>query len=578
MDSTYSHQNEDKIAFAVPDGIVAINKGKKIIAFSEAAQRLTGYHIEDVILKDFTFIFGKSKNNQQLILNALSTGKTYSNISIDIKCSNGKSQNFLTSVTPIEQPTKNIIGVIVVFRNTEEMISLFNAFKEKSRENLDEKNKLEAIFNSRWEGTFTIDKNWTITSFNRAAERITGYSPEEAVGKKCWEIFQSNLCRHGCHMELTMKEQKLATSEELIIFHREGRKVPIRVNSAPLYDGERNHIGGVETFLDISEIKNLGSHLEKQFKFENIIGNSKPMQKVYDLMDNVIQSDSTVLITGDSGTGKEVIARAIHVNSNRKAAPFMAVNCSAFAETLLESELFGHEKGAFTGAIRTKPGRFELAGEGTFFLDEIGDVSLPIQVKLLRVIENRQFERVGGTKSLQLKARIITATNKNLEQEGKDGKFREDLYYRINVINIFIPPLRDRLEDMPLLVNYFIKKFQKKFDKNIKSVSPAAFRLLRKYNWQGNIRELENVLEHAFVVCHGEVIETEHLPERIWDSLEIIEPTKTKFGKESPLKNAEKLLIINTLGKFNGHRSKTAEALGIDKTTLWRKMKKFGLL
>lgn len=578
MDSTYYIQNENKIAFAAPDGIVAINKEKKIIAFSEAAQRLIGYHVDDVIFKDFSYIFGKSKINQKPIVNALSTGKTSSNISMNIKCSNGKKQNFLTSVTPIEQSTKKIIGVIVVFRNTEEMISLFNAFKEKSREILDEKNKLEAIFNSRWEGTFTIDKNWTITSFNKAAERITGYHSAEAVGRKCWEIFGSNICRNGCHMELTMKEQKLATSEELVIFHREGRKVPIRVNSAPLYDGKRNHIGGVETFLDISEIKNLGNHLDKQFKFENIIGNSKPMQKVYDLMDNVIQSDSTVLITGESGTGKEVIAKAIHLNSNREAAPFMAVNCSAFAETLLESELFGHEKGSFTGAIRTKPGRFELAGEGTLFLDEIGDVSLPIQVKLLRVIENRQFERVGGTKPLQLKARIITATNKNIEQAVKEGKFREDLYYRINVINIFVPPLLERLEDMPLLVNNFIQKFQKKFDKDIKSVSPAAFRLLRKYEWPGNIRELENVLEHAFVVCQGEVIESEHLPERIWASLENIELTEIPKGKEPPLKNAEKLTIINTLGKFRGHRSKTAQALGIDKTTLWRKMKKYGLI
>jgi len=578
MDKTESLHNHNEIAFAAPDGIVAINKEKKIISFSEAAQRLTGYQVEDVISKDITFIFGEPEENIQLILDALSTGNTYSNISMDIKCANGKSQNFLTSVTPLVQPSQNIIGVIVVFRNTEEMVSLFNVFKEKSREILDEKNKLEAIFNSRWEGTFTIDRNWTVTSFNHAAERITGYSSKAAVGKKCWDIFRSILCRHGCHMEFTMKKQKPATSEELMIIHREGHKIPIRVNSAPLYDGEKKYIGAVETFLDISEIKNLSSQLEERFQFQNIIGQSRPMLKVYDLMENVVQSDSTVLITGESGTGKEIIARAIHLNSQRKTAPFMAVNCSAFAETLLESELFGHEKGAFTGAIRTKTGRLELAGDGTLFIDEIGDISLPIQVKLLRVLENRQYERVGGTNPLELKARIITATNKNLEKEVKEGKFREDLYYRINVINIFIPPLRERMEDMPLLVNYFIEKFQKKFNKDIKSISPSAFTLLKRYEWQGNIRELENVLEHAFVVCQGEVIETEHLPERIWPFLESKNLTETKGGKELPLKNAEKLMIINTLGKFSGHRGRTAEALGIDKTTLWRKMKKYQIL
>jgi transcriptional regulator with PAS, ATPase and Fis domain len=244
---------------------------------------------------------------------------------------------------------------------------------------------------------------------------------------------------------------------------------------------------------------------------------------------------------------------------------------------LLESELFGHEKGAFTGAIKTKPGRFELADEGTLFIDEIGDISLPIQVKLLRVIENRQFERVGGIETLELKARIITATHRNLGEEIIAGRFREDLFYRINVINIRLPSLVEHKEDIPGLVNHFLEKFRRRFKKNINNISPNSMLVINNYNWPGNIRELENVIEHAFVVCNGEVIETEHLPERLWAVLENLDFNNDKGEQESPIKIAEKQLILDMLEKFNGNRTKTANALGIDKSTLWRKMKKFRL-
>ncbi len=247
------------------------------------------------------------------------------------------------------------------------------------------------------EGIFTIDNEWNIKSFNRSAEKITGYSKEAAKGKKCWEIFNSSVCRNGCHMETTLKSNKEMLNKELIIKRKNGNRIPIRVSSKPFLDTGGKGIGGIETFRDITEIKILSKHLEERYSFENIIGNSKAMQNIYTLLEHVSQSDSTVLITGESGTGKELIARAIHVNSERRPQPFTAVNCSAFVETLLESDLFGHEKGSFTGAIKTKFGRFELAQNGTLFLDEIGDLSPQVQVKLLRVIEKRQFERVGGT-------------------------------------------------------------------------------------------------------------------------------------------------------------------------------------
>jgi sigma-54 dependent transcriptional regulator, acetoin dehydrogenase operon transcriptional activator AcoR len=569
-------KKNNKTAIA-PDGIIVINEKKKVIVFNEAAQRITGFKENEIISQDYDFLFKSSDKDQKYVFDAITKGTSFSNISMNISCGDRKALRILSSITPIKQPQIGIIGAIIVFRNMQEMLSLTQELQKKNREILDERNKLVAIFNSRLEGTFTIDKDWTITSFNRSAERITGYSSEEAIGKKCWEIFNSNLCQHGCHMRRTMKEQQPSISSELLIIHKEGQKVPVRVNSAPLFDGDGYHIGAVETFQDISEIKNLINHLENHFQFKNIIGRSKSMQKVYDLMENVIQSDGNVLITGESGTGKEIVARAIHLNSERKTSPFMAVNCSAFVESLLESELFGHEKGAFTGAIRTKPGRLELAKDGTLFLDEIGDLSLQVQVKLLRVLESREFERVGGTNPIQLKARLVTATNKNLDEEMKAGRFREDLYYRINVINIHLPPLKERLTDLPFLVQHFVEKYQNKFNKNIKNVTPAAYRLLKKYEWPGNIRELENVIEHAFTVCHEEAIQTEHLPERLWASLQNIIADVEQTETEQPLKNAEKLLIKSTLEKLNGHRDKTAKALDIDKSTLWRKMKKYGL-
>jgi transcriptional regulator with PAS, ATPase and Fis domain len=298
------------------------------------------------------------------------------------------------------------------------------------------------------------------------------------------------------------------------------------------------------------------------------------MQKVYVLLENVAQTDSTVLITGESGTGKELVARAIHLNSERRNHSFLVVNCSAFAESLLESELFGHERGAFTGAIRQKPGHFELAQGGTLFLDEIGDISLPVQIKLLRVLESRQFKRVGGTKQISMDVRIIAATNRDFNQAIQSGSFREDLYYRINVFNIHLPPLRERLDDLPVLIEHLLEKLRYKFKKDIQGISSAVLNLFFRHQWQGNIRELENILEHAFVMCNAKTIQIDHLPEQV------LFPTARE---ESPIitnsmHSAERIIIQNMLEKYKGHRSKTARALGVNPSTLWRKMKKFGLL
>ncbi|MGA7836462.1 MAG: sigma 54-interacting transcriptional regulator, partial [Ignavibacteriaceae bacterium] len=514
MKNLQSIIDQQKEVAAIPDGIVVIGIDRNIIVFNEAASRITGFSEDEIVGEKSTLLFSETSDELKYIGETISEKRVYSNLPFKINEKNGNLINVLASITPI---LKNnvVLSVVLVFRNTREMLSMAEELNHKTSELLDQKNKLDAIFNSNIEGTFTIDNEWTVTSFNTSAEKITGYKKSEALGKKCWSIFSSSLCRNGCHMEQTMHKGKAMIGNELEIFHKNGKTIPIRVNSGILLNNKNENVGAVETFIDISEIKNLSAHLSEFFKYENIVGRNKEIKQIISVLESVSQTDTSVLITGESGTGKELAARAIHLNSVRKTGPFIAVNCSAFAETLIESELFGHEKGAFTGAVKTKIGRFELAQGGTLFLDEIGDLSTNLQTKLLRVLETREFERVGGNRSIKMDTRIIAATNKDLNNEIAAGIFREDLFYRINVINIHLPPLRERMDDFPLLINHFIQKFNEKFKKNIKQFSSAAYDILMDCNWSGNIRELENVIEHCFVLCTGEIIQVECLPKRL---------------------------------------------------------------
>lgn len=564
-----------KEVLIIPDGIAVIGKECNIIVFNEAASRITGYTEDDVVGENCKILFEQGSDGMNFLKESLRDNRAFTNLAFNIKTKKESAKNVLASITPIVR-NENVISAVLVFRDTKEMLNLAEDLEEKTTELIDQKNKLDAIFNSNIEGTFTIDDGWNVTSFNAAAEKITGYKVIEAIGKKCWEIFNASICRNGCHMEQTMKKGRTTIGNEVEILNKSGRRIPIRVNSAILKNNKNERIGAVETFLDISEIKNLSEHLDERFKYENIVGKNKEIKQIINVLESVAQTDSSVLITGESGTGKELAARAIHLNSTRRTGPFVAVNCSAFAESLIESELFGHEKGAFTGAIKSKVGRFELAQNGTLFLDEIGDLSIAVQTKLLRVLETKEIERVGANKIIKIDTRIIAATNKNLEREIEAGRFREDLYYRINVMNIQLPPLRERKDDLPILVNHFIDKFNSKFERNIKHFSSSAFDILMDYNWPGNIRELENVIEHCFVLCDSDVIQIEHLPKRLREG-NFHSTTESISNNFNHFKDAERNIIINTLKKHNGNRSKTAEELNIHPTTLWRKMKKFSI-
>ena len=572
MKDVQSIIDQQKEALVTPDGIVVIGKDLNIIVFNEAASRITGFSEDMILGRKCSILFKKNGEESKFISVVISEKRVYPNLPFKIKDKNGNLIDVLASITPILK-SDTVISVVLVFRNTKEMLSMAEELEEKTIELNDQKNKLDAIFNSNIEGTFTIDNDWNVTSFNDSAAKITGYKRTEAVGKKCWEIFNSSLCRNGCHMERTMNKGISTIGNELEIENKNGKKVPIRVNSAILRNNKNEKIGAVETFIDISEIKNLSSHLDEVFKYENIVGKNKEIKQIISVLESVAQTDSSVLITGESGTGKELAARAIHLNSPRRTGPFIAVNCSAFVESLIESELFGHEKGAFTGAIKTKIGRFELGQGGTLFLDEIGDLSPAVQTKLLRVLELHEFERVGGNKIIKMDTRIIAATNKNLFEEISEGRFREDLFYRINVINIHLPPLRERRDDLPLLVNHFIEHFNRKFGKNIRQFSSSAYDIIFEYNFPGNIRELENVIEHSFILCNGEIIQVEHLPKRL-KSTQFNNDRKNILRTSNNISETERDLILSALHNNKWNRAQTANELKINPSTLWRKMKK----
>jgi len=425
------------------------------------------------------------------------------------------------------------------------------------------------ILDSINEGVFTVDLQWRITAFNRAAEQITKVGRREALGRQCCDVFRANICENACILRRTMASGKPVLNATAHIFSQTGKRIPIRISTAVLRDDEGQVIGGVETFQDLSPIEQLKKELQGKYTFEDIVGRSAVMTKLFDILPQIAQSISTVLIEGPSGTGKELFARAIHNLSPRNKKPCIAVNCAALPDTLLESELFGYKAGAFTDARREKPGRFALAHGGTIFLDEIGDISPAMQMRLLRVLQERTIEPLGSVEPLKVDVRVVAATNKELSQLVREGSFREDLYYRIRVVSLKLPDLSQRREDIPLLIDHIVSKFNQLQGKDIEGVSEEVMVRLMEYEYPGNVRELENILEQAFVLCRDRIIELHHLPAE----LRPVGPAKYAGPGPMSLQSMEKLLIREALRRHKGNRTKAALQLGINPSTLYRKMK-----
>ena len=431
----------------------------------------------------------------------------------------------------------------------------------------------EVILDSINEGVFTVDMSWRITSFNRAAQFITGITAEQALGSFCWDVFHANICQVECALKRTMESEKSVVRASAHIIHRSGRRIPINISAAILRDKDDQIIGGVETFQDLSQIERLQKELHGQYSFSDMVGRSKAMRELFSVLPRIAESESTVLIEGNSGTGKELVARAIHNLSPRGGKRLVAVNCAALPDNLLESELFGYKAGAFTDARKEKPGRFTIADKGTIFLDEIGDISPAMQAKLLRVLEDHSVEPLGGVEPVPVDVRVVAATNRDLASLVKKGQFREDLYYRIKVVHLELPPLKDRREDLPLLIEHIISKFNQLRGSSVVGVSPKAMVCLLEYDYPGNVRELENIIEQGLVLCRQGLLEARHLP------VELQPRDRKGFSVSGPisLMEMERMLISRTLERRNGNRSQCAKDLGIDPSTLYRKMKKLGI-
>ncbi len=428
----------------------------------------------------------------------------------------------------------------------------------------------EAVLHSISDGVMTVDREWRITCFNRAAEEITGYRRREVLGRFCYEVLRSDLCPDACPIQHTVETGRPVSGLVVYISDVNGKKIPVSVSTALYRDNEGRLLGGVETFRDLRQIEALRKEAEKSYISADIVSKNPRVKGLLDLLPVVAESGSTILIMGETGTGKELFARAVHTLSPRKDGPFVAVNCAGFPETLVESELFGYERGAFTGADRAKPGRFARAEEGTLFLDEIGNLPLSTQAKLLRVLQNKTYEPLGGTKPVETNARIITATNRNLPHMVEEGTFRRDLYYRINVIELDLPPLRERPEDVLPLIRHFVSQLALVHEKRVQGVAPEALRVLMAHNYPGNIRELENIIEHGFVLTKGPLIRVEDLPR--W----LVREDHPEIPA-GDLEGCERSVILAALERNAWNRLAAALELGIHKSTLFRKIRRLGI-
>ncbi len=428
----------------------------------------------------------------------------------------------------------------------------------------------EVILDSIADGVMTVNTDMIITSFNRSAEKITKVPRKDALGRKCFEVMRAEICESACCVKTTLETDERCENIPVYIVRSDNKRIPVSVSTSVMRDKDGGLVGAVEIFRDLSEINRLRDAYNKRHRFEDIVSKNHRMLKLFSIVRLLAESHSTVLIEGASGTGKELIARAIHNQGANAKAPFLAVNCGALPDTLIEAELFGYKAGAFTDARADKPGRFELAREGTIFLDEIGDISNATQVRLLRVLQNRTFTPLGSNQVYKMKARVIAATHRNLKRLVDQQRFREDLYYRINIIRLSLPKLAERKEDIPLLVDHFIERFNSITGKQIFGASKDALAAFTLYDWPGNVRELENAIEHAFILCHGGMIDLPHLPDSIRPPSETID-----CGAPMTLKAIEKKAVTEALIRNQGRRMATARELGIHKNTLRRKIQTY---
>jgi PAS domain S-box-containing protein len=553
-------------------GVFTVDSHRKITSFNRAAELLTGYNEEDVIGKYCYQVFGNELCHGECKYHeAVEAEQKSLSFDVEITDRQNEKRTITKIVTPLYDINREPLGCIEIFQDHSAFEELINRIRYDER-------RLKIILDNLDIGVFTVTRGGHITFFNTQAEAISGYNRKEVLGKSC-SIILGEADEDGFSLlKKSIEDEKLRSNRKGLLITKKGDTIPIRGNYMALRNEQGRVVGGLATIQDLSLIFQLNRAITNRYTFDDMIGKSPSMQRIFEVLPVVADSDATVLIEGPTGTGKDLLAKVIHNASRRSKNPLVKVNCAALPDNLLESEMFGYVRGAFTGADRDKPGRFQEADKGTIFLDEIGDLPLSLQAKLLRVLEDREFYPLGSRKTTKVDVRIIAATNQDLTKLVDEKRFREDLFYRLNVIRLELVPLMERRGDLPLLIDHILKRLSALKGIQVNKISEDAMEALLNYDYPGSIRELENILEHALIICQGNIIERRHLPISLQKSIAPGGPTEEPPEDADTLgKDIERKHIVNVLKRNNWHRGKTAKQLNMDRTTLWRKMKKYNL-
>ncbi len=551
-------------------GAFTVNHKHHITAINYCGQALMELNANEVIGCDCREIFTGVPCMSECIISKNSQPRL-DEPDVEVKDEMDGTHFITRMATPIYDNDNRVVGCFTILQDHSPVSDLIDRLRYEQR-------SLKNILDSLDVGIFTVNRGGLLTFFNKAAEKFSGFQREELLGLPCTAIFESKLTEEVClHKESIAKGDSQGSRQGWMI-DKEGVAVPIRANYMALRNEKRITVGGLATFQDMTLLHRFNQAIKDRYSFNDMIGKGPAMQKIFDMIPVVAQSDATVLIEGATGTGKDLLAKVIHSASRRADNPLVKINCAAIPETLIESEIFGYVKGAFTGADRDKPGRFQEADGSTIFLDEIGDLPLALQGKLLRVLEDKEFYPLGSQKTQKVDVRIISATNRGLEKLIKKRQFREDLFFRLNVVRIELPTLNQRRDDLPLLIRHILRKLCAARGATPPAMADTAMGVLLNYAYPGNVRELENILEHALILCQNGPIEYDHLPDyvRLPTAPKTTGPAQIR-STPADRQSEEVQRILRALKRHNGHRGKTAQALGIDRTTLWRKTKRYGL-
>ena len=553
-------------------GVMVLDADRSIVSFNHTAEIITGFNASELI--------GESCEAQLLdplcgghcaYLNTMDKQREAGSVSLELAESSGPANRITRVVSPILGPDHSPLGCIEVFQDHSVFTDLLERVRHDDR-------RLKNILDSLDTGVLTVDRGGHISFFNNRAEKITGFSRSDVLGRSWDLIFGPKSTADSELFSQTIADGKARMSNPGEICTRENQAIPVRANYMALKNEDAHIVGGLATFSDLSLVYQFNSAIRDRYTMYDMVGKDPAIQKIFEIVPVVATSDATVLIGGPTGTGKDVLAKVLHHASRRSENPMVKVNCAALPANLLESEMFGYVKGAFTGADKDKPGRFQEADTGTIFLDEIGDMPLELQAKLLRVLEDKEFYPLGSRKTTRVDVRIISATNQNLEHLVSEKRFREDLFYRLNVMRLELPPLKERRGDIPLLIHHILKRLRNTRETRAENFAKDAMDVLLNHSYPGNVRELENIIEHALIVCQGAMIERKHLPLTLQSGKVDPSPSAAELSFVEKREVGEREMIYNALQQNGWNRSKTAQALKLDRTTLWRKMKKFAIV